>query len=237
MRSYAQPIIAVVAIAVSVFSAQAVEIRSGSRDVAERNAREGKSPAVDKSSNGRLFQFFAYFKGVLPDDIYFVAPAVDSVGVHCDESGAPINSGLSRCKRYRSDSKGVTFVIRFARDVDRTYYFKRVDDRDVLVPYTAYDRSAQQTTYASGEAQQFASAHGLGTGVAVASTGAPRVAVANTYCASLPPMERIKCGQEARSPARATPSATQPPNATSSCATLSGIAKTVCENGAKFLGK
>ena len=129
-------------------------------------------------------------------------------------------------------------MIRFSPNQDRAFFYKKVGENKLLVPYVVFTNSTNEMVYASDEGRQFASAHGLGIGVAVASTGAPRVAVANPqYCASLPPMERIKCGQEARSPARATPSATQPPNATSSCATLSGIAKTVCENGAKFLGK
>ena len=233
MRSYAHLIIATVAIAVSVFSAEAQVARAS-----DRRAAQGISAPVNKHNNGGLFGAFAFFKGVIPDDVYFANPSVDEVGVRVDENGRPDERSPARGKKYRSDSTNTTFMIRFAPDKHLTFYYKTVNGLQVLVPYTVYDKNTYQMSYVSGEAQQYASAHGLGTGVAVASTSAPRVAVANPqYCASLPPAARIKCDQEARSTARETPSATQPPNATSSCATLSGIAKTVCENGAKFLGK
>ena len=227
MRSYAYSIIAVVAIAVSAISAEAQVAR-----MSEIRARKGITAHVDKTHNGGLFGAFAYFKGVIPDDVY----SLEDVGVRCNESGTPDEHSPSRCKRYVSDSKNTTFVIRFSPNQDRAFFYKKVGDKNVLVPYVIFTNSTNEMVYASDEGRRFASTHGLGTGVAVASTSVPSVAAAGPqYCASLPPMERIKCGQEARSPARATPSATQPPNATSSCATLSGIAKTVCENGAKLL--
>ena len=226
--------IAIIAIAVSAFSAQAVEVKSGTQMRAERDARLGLVDRVDKTHNGGLFAAFGYFAGVIPDDVY----VLEDVGMRCDESGAPDKRSPSRCKRYVSESTKTTFVIRFSPNQDRAFFYKKVGDQKVLVPYVTFTNSTNEMVYASDEGRRFASTHGLGTGVAVASTSVPSVAAAGPqYCASLPPMERIKCGQEARSTARATPSATQPANATSSCATLSGIAKTVCENGAMFLGK
>ncbi len=167
--------------------------------MAERNAREGRVAAANKSNNGGLFDSFAYFKGVIPSDVYFPNPSVDSVGVHCDENGAPTNSGISRCKKYRSDSASTTFVVRFARDAHRTFYYKTVNNRQVLVPYTVYDNNTYQMSYVSGEAQQFASAHGLGgTTVAVAGNKLPGVAAGSRDCSKLYPTEALKCYQEAK---------------------------------------
>ena len=231
MRSYSHLSIAFVAIAVSVFSAEAQVARAS-----DRRAAQGVTAPVDKTHRGSLFGSHSYFRGVIPDDVY----QLDDVGMRCNESGAPDERSPARCRRFHSDSANTTFVVRLARDKHLTFYYENAGGKQKLVPYTVYDNNTYQMSFMSDKAQQFASAHGLGTGVPVASTRAPSVAVANPqhqYCASLPPAARLACDQEARSASRATPSATQPPTATSSCATLSGIAKTVCENGAKFLGK
>ena len=189
--------IAAIAIAVPFFSAQAGEAyKGGSERMREINARANKGPAVDKNSNGELFEFVGYLKGILPVDIYFVDPAVDSVGVKCDENGKQIDSGISRCKRFHSDSKNVTFMVRFARDKDRTFFFDKKSNGQVeLVPYTEYDRGKQTTTFMSGRAEQFASKHGLAIKDAVASSSPPEVVAAPTKCDNLfEPLKRACLG-------------------------------------------
>ena len=91
-------IIAVVAIAVSAFSAYAQDDPrlSGAAQMAAKRAKQGITPHVDKTHNGGLFGAFAYFKGVIPDDVY----SLEDVGVRCNESGTPDEHSPSRCKRY-----------------------------------------------------------------------------------------------------------------------------------------
>ena len=190
--------IAAIAISVPFFSAYAQNDPrlSGAAQMAAKRAKAGQTAIVDKSSNGELFEFVGYLKGILPDDIYFVDPAVDSVGVKCDENGKQIDSGISRCKRFHSDSKNVTFMVRFARDKDRTFFFDKKSNGQVeLVPYTEYDRGKQTTTFMSGRAEQFASAHGLAIKASVASSSQPEVVAAPTKCDNLfEPLKRACLG-------------------------------------------
>ena len=174
-------IIAVIAIAVPVFSAQAVEVKGASQRIAEENARLGKVPTVDKTHNGGLFAAFGYFTGVIPDDVY----VLEDVGERCDESGAPDKRSPRRCKRYVSDKKGVTFVIRFAPTEHLTFYYENKGGKQILVPYTRYNNGTYQMSFMSGKAEQFASAHGLGIEVTVASTSPPEVVAAPTKCDNL----------------------------------------------------
>ncbi len=185
--------IALVAIAVSVFSVYALggdNPLSGSARMEAKRAQSGRAVHIDKQHNGGLFGAFAYFKGVIPDDVY----VLEDVGVSCNESGAPDVRSPSRCKRYVSDSKNTTFVIRFSQDQDRAFFYKKVGDQTVLVPYVTFTNSRNEMVYASDEGRQFASAHGLGTGIALAASSLPsiertpkvEVAAAGSKCDNVP---------------------------------------------------
>ena len=173
--------IAVIAIAVSAFSAQAVEVKSGAQMRAERNARLGLVDRVDKTHNGGLFAAFGYFTGVIPVDVY----ELEDVGVPCDESGAPDKRSPRRCKRYVSESTKTTFVIRFSPNQDRAFFYKKVGDKNVLVPYVTFTNSTNEMMYASDEGRQFATAHGLAIKDTTASTSQPEVVATATKCDNL----------------------------------------------------
>ena len=183
MRSYAYSIIAAIAIAVPALSTYAQDDPrlSGAAQMAAKRAKQGITPHVDKTHNGGLFGAFAYFKGVIPDDVY----SLEDVGVRCNESGTPDEHSPSRCKRYVSDSKNTTFVIRFSPNQDRAFFYKKVGDQKVLVPYVTFTNSTNEMVYASDEGRQFASAHGLGIETTVASTSPPEVVPTATKCDNL----------------------------------------------------
>ena len=173
--------IAAIAIAVSAISAQAVEVKGASQRIAEENARLGKVPTVDKTHNGGLFAAFGYFTGVIPDDVY----VLEDVGERCDESGAPDKRSPRRCKRYVSDKKGVTFVIRFAPTEHLTFYYENKGGKQILVPYTRYNNGTYQMSFMSDKAEQFASKHGLAIKDTIASSSQPEVVAAPTKCDNL----------------------------------------------------
>ena len=183
-------IIAAIAIAVSAYTQSANaqspcpkhDARlSGSERMAAKRAREGKVATVDKEHDGGLFGAFGYFKGVIPDDVY----VLEDVGVRCDESGAPNECSPRRCKRYVSDKKGVTFVIRFAPTEHLTFYYENKGGKQILVPYTRYNNGTYQMSFMSDKAEQFATAHGLGIEATVASSSKPEVVAAPTKCDNL----------------------------------------------------
>ena len=135
--------IAAIAIAVSAISAQAVEVKSGTQMRAERDARLGLVDRVDKTHNGGLFAAFGYFTDVIPKDVY----VLEDVGERCDESGAPDKRSPRRCKRYVSESTKTTFVIRFSPNQDRAFFYKKVGDKNVLVPYVIFTNSTNEMVY------------------------------------------------------------------------------------------
>ena len=172
-------IIAIIAIAVPVFYAQADEVPTGaSRRITERNARLSKVT----THKGSLFGSHSYFIGVIPDDI----DQLDDVGVVCDESGAPVERSPARCRRFKSDSANTTFVVRLnTRAEHLTFYYENKGGKQILVPYTRYNNGTYKMSFMSDKAEQFATAHGLGIKDTTASTSQTEVVATATKCDNL----------------------------------------------------